>query len=100
MSRKLSRKLDQSTRCREAIKEARAFLIDSSGIEELSGLQYEKGLRSSTDSKVSRRYQGGVEPHFKNSVSRGEKHRHECNPTCNLTNDPINTIISQNCFSI
>ena len=74
--------------------------IDPPGIKELSGLRYEKSLRSSTDSKVSRRYRGGVEPHFENSFPRGEKHKHECNPTCNLTNDPINTIISQNCLSI
>ena len=41
------------------------------------------------------RYRGGVEPAFQNSFSRGEKHRHECNPTYNSTNDPIHTIISQ-----
>ena len=49
---------------------------------------------------MSRRYQGGVEPLSKTSFSRGEKHNHECNPTCNSTNDPINTVISQNCLSI
>ena len=43
-------KLDRSTKCREAIKEGGAFLIDPPGIEELSGLRYEKGLRSLTDS--------------------------------------------------
>ena len=46
------------------------------------------------------RYRRGVEPAFQNSFLRGEKHRYECNPTYNLTNDPINTIISQNSFSI
>ena len=46
------------------------------------------------------RYWGGVNPAFQNSFSRGEKHRHECNPTHNSTNDPINIIISQNSLSI
>ena len=40
-------------------------------------------------------YRGGVEPVFQNSFSRCEKHRYECNPTYNSTNDPINTKISQ-----
>ena len=93
-------KLDRSTKCREAIEEAEAFSIDPPGIKELLGLRQEKGLRSSTDGKVLRRYRGGVKPHFKTSFSRGEKYRHECNPTCNSTNDPINTIISQNSLSI
>ena len=42
------------------------------------------------------RYQGGVEPVFQNSLSREEKHRHECNLTYNSTNDPINILSSQN----
>ena len=29
------------------------------------------------------------------SFSRSEKHRHECNPTCNTKNDPINILSSQ-----
>ena len=45
-------------------------------------------------------YQGDVKPAFQNSFLRGEKHKHECNPTYNSTNDPINTIISQNSLSI
>ena len=57
-------------------------------------------MRSSTDSKVSRRCRGGVETAFQNSFSRCEKHKYECNPTYNLTNDPINTKISQNSLSI
>ena len=32
---------------------------------------------------------------LKNSFSRGEKHRHECNQTCNSTNDPNNILTSQ-----
>ena len=35
-----------------------------------------------------------------NSFSKGEKHKHECNPTYNSTNDPIHTVISQNSLSI
>ena len=46
------------------------------------------------------RYRGGVEPAFQNSFSRCEKHRYECNPTYNSTNDPINTKIFQNSLSI
>ena len=46
------------------------------------------------------RYRGGVKPDFQNSFSRGEKHKYECNPTYNSTNDPINTKISQNSLSI
>ena len=30
-----------------------------------------------------------------NSFLRSEKHRHECNPTCNSTNNPINILSSQ-----
>ena len=32
---------------------------------------------------------------FKNSFSKGEKHRHECNQVCNSTNDPNNILSSQ-----
>ena len=43
-------KLDLSTNYREAIEEAETFSIYPLGIEKLSRLQYEKNLRSSTDS--------------------------------------------------
>ena len=59
-----------------------------------------KSLGSSTDRQLSRWYRGGVEKAFKTSFSRCEKHKHECNPTCNSTNDPINILSSQNHFSI
>ena len=75
--------LDRSTKCREAVE-----------------IAIRKSLRSSTDSKVSRRYRGDVKPAFKTSFSRWEKQRHECNPTCNSTNDPINILSSQNHLSI
>ena len=75
--------LDQSTRYWEAVENA-----------------IRKSWRSSTDSKVLRRYQGGVEPAFKTSFSKWEKHRHKCNPICNSTNDPINILSSQNHLSI
>ena len=58
-----------------------------------------KSLGSSIYSQLSRRYRGGVEPAFKSSFSRCEKHRHECNPTCNSTNNPINILSSQNHLS-
>ena len=108
VSRKLSsnneldseQKIDRSSRCRGAIKDAGAFLIDPPGIEEVSRLRLKECLRSSINRKVSRRCQGGVEPSFQNSFSRGEKYRYECNPTYNSTNDPNNTKISQNRLSI
>ena len=37
---------------------------------------------------------------FQNSFLRGEKHRYECNPTYNSTNDQINIKNSQNSLSI
>ena len=70
--------LDLSTRYREAVRKA-----------------VRNSWRISTDSKVSRRYRGGVEPAFQNSFLRSEKHKHECIPTCNTTNDPINIWSSQ-----
>ena len=72
-------KLDRSTRYREVV-----------------GIVIRKSWRSSKVCKVLRRYWGGVEPAFKTSFLRWEKHRHECNPTCNSTNDPINILSSQN----
>ena len=89
-------RLDRSTKCLEAIEEAGDFSIDPPGIEELSGLRYEKAW----EAQQIVRCWGGVKPLFKTSFSRQEKHRHECNPTCNSTNDPINTIVSQNHLSI
>ena len=74
--------LDRSTRCREAIK-----------------ITIRKSLKSSTDSKVSRRCQGGVELAFKSSFSRSEKYRHECNQACNSTKDPNTILTSQNHLS-
>ena len=75
--------LDRSTKCQGGVR-----------------IAIWKSLRSSIDSKVSRRYRGDVEPLFKTSFSKWEKHRHECNPTCNSINHPINTTISQNHLSI
>ena len=78
----------------------RPNLDRSTKYQEVVGIVIRKSWRSSTNSKVSRRYRGGVEPAFKTSFSRWEKHRHECNPTCNSTNDPINILSSQNHLSI
>ena len=86
-------KLDLSTSCREAIEEAGAFSIYPPGIKKLSRLRYEKALRSSTDRKVSRKCRGGVKAACKSNFPRGEKHRHECNQVCNLTNDPNNIFL-------
>ena len=78
----------------------RAILDRSTMYQVAVGIAITKSWRSLTDSKVSRRYRGGVEPAFKTSFSRCEKHRHECNPTSNSTNDPINILSSQNHLSI
>ena len=111
---------DLSRRCREGIEEQHIRIknrssIDPPSVEKLSRIQTQsrsihqvsrcrrdcdkKILRSSTDSQLSSRFQGGVEPAFKSSFLRCEKHRHECNPTCNSTNDPINILSFQNRLS-
>ena len=106
-------KLDRSTRCWEAIEKAGAFSIYPPGIEKLSRME----THSRSIHQVLRSYRGcnkkklkkldrqqGIEEVssqlFKNSFLRWEKHRHECNPTCNSTNDPINILSSQNHLSI
>ena len=70
--------------------------IDPPGIEKLSGLRLEKA----EEAQQTARYRGGLKPTFKISFSRCEKHRHECNPTSNSTNDPLNILSSQNHLSI
>ena len=105
--------LDRSNRCREAIEEAKAFLIDPPSVEVLSRIQTQSRsihqvLRCwrDCDKKTLRNLdrQLAIEEVlsklFKNSFSRCEKHRHECNPTCNSTIDPINMLSSQNHLSI
>ena len=87
--------------------------IDPPGVEELSRRQelsrsihqvsrscQDCDKKKAWEARQIARYRGGVEPAFQSSFSRWEKHRHECNPTYNSTNDPINTIISQNSLSI
>ena len=56
-------------------------------------------IKKAEKARQTARYRGGVEPAFKTSFSKCEKHRHECNPTCNLINDPINILSSQNHLS-
>ena len=56
--------------------------------------------KKAEEARQTARYRGGVEPAFKTSFLRCEKHRYECNPTCNSTNDPINILSSQNHLSI
>ena len=67
--------LNRSTRCRGAIE-----------------IAIRKSLESSTNSQLLRRCRASFS---KNSFSRGEKHRHECNQVCNLTNDSNNILSSQ-----
>ena len=70
----LSQSIHQVSRsCRESDKKKLKKLDRQQGIE-----------------KVSRRCRAA----YKTSFSRCEKHRHECNPTCNSTNDPINILSS------
>ena len=77
----LSRSIHQVSRsCRDCDKKKLKKLDKQQGIEE-----------------VSRRCWASL---YKNSFSRCEKHRHECNPTCNSTNDPINILSSQKHLSI
>ena len=81
--------------------------IDRPGVEELSTRQelswsiHQVSRRcrdcvkkKAWEARQIARFQGGVEPAFQNSFSRGEKNRYKCNPTYNSTNDPINTKIS------
>ena len=65
----------------------RSFLDLSTKYREGVKIAIRKSLRSLTNNKVPRRCRGGVKLAFKSSFSRKEKHRHECNPTCNSTND-------------
>lgn len=84
------KKFDRSTRCRVDIEKIEGFSIDPPGVETSVEIAIRKSLSSSTDDQVSRRCRGGVEPSVKNSFSRREKHRHECNPISTSTNDPLN----------
>ena len=88
MRQKVSRSIHQVSR---SYRGGRRFLDLSTRYWEAVKIAIWKSLRSSTDSMVSRRCQGGVELAFKSSFSWSEKHRHECNPIYNSTNDP-NTI--------
>ena len=74
------------------------ILVDSWGVEEVSRIntptfrtkarsihQVSRGKRDYDKKKLKEArqiasYRGGVEPAFKNSFSRCEKHKHECNP--------------------
>ena len=102
----------------EAIEQERVRVknrnsIDPVGVEELSRMQelsrsihqvsrtfQDCVKKKAWEAREIARYRGGVEPAFQNSFSREEKHRYECNPTYNSTNDPINTKIFQNSLSI
>ena len=49
-------------------------------------------IKKAEKDRQTARYRGGVEPAFETSFSRCEKHRHECNLTCNSTYDPTNIL--------
>ena len=61
--------LYQSTRCQGGVKIA---------------------IRKSLEARQIARCRESVKQAFKNSFSRREKHRHECNQTCNTTKHHIN----------
>ena len=56
----------------------------------------EIAIRKCLRARQIARCRGGVELAFKNSFSRREKHRHECNQARNSTKDPISNLNSQN----
>ena len=76
---------------RENIEDPGTFSIDPPSYRE----SVEIAIRNSLKARQIARYRGSVEV-AKNSFSRREKHRHEYNQACNLTNDPINILSSQN----
>ena len=77
----------------------RKFLYRSTRCWEAIDIAIRKSLRSSKNSKVSRRCRGGDELAFKSNFLRSEKHRHECNLKCNSTDDPNTILSSQNYLS-
>ena len=87
-------KLDRSTSYREAIEGPGTFLIDPPSCRGSIEIAIRTKPKNSTDSRVSRRYRGGVEKLsrlLKNSFSRREKHIYEWNQACNTTKDPKHT---------
>ena len=101
LSRRCRGNAHRQLRCREGIEDQYTRIknrssIDPPGIEKLLSIQTQSQqihqvsrCRRDCDKKKLQEarqianYRGGVEPAFKNSFSRCEKHRHECNPTCN-----------------
>ena len=112
LSRRCRGNARRQLRCRGGIEDQLIRItnrssIDPLGIEKLSSIQTQSWsihqvsrCRWDCDKKKLKEarqiasYRGGVEPTFKSSFSRCEKHKHECNPTCNSTNDPINILSS------
>ena len=87
----LEEKLDRST----SYRGSRNFLDRSTNYRGSSEIVIRKNL----EARQIARCQGGVELAFKNSFSRREKHRHECNQVRNSTKDPISNLNSQNHLS-
>ena len=79
---------------RENIEDPGTFSIDPPSYRE----SVEIAIRNSLKARQIARYRGSVEV-AKNSFSRREKHRYECNQACNSTKDPINILNSQNHLS-
>ena len=89
LSRKVSRKRSSTD---TSIKEVSRDKTSDIRIEAQSIHQVLRSYRGGKNFlNRSTRCWEGVELAFKTSFSRSEKHRHECNPTYNSTNDPNKT---------
>ena len=87
----LEEKLNRSTSYRGSMN-----FLDRSTSYQGSG---EIEIRKSLEARQIARCRGDVELAFKNSFSRREKHRHECNQARNSTKDPVSNLNSQNHLS-
>ena len=93
---KFIKKLDQSTQLPRSYQGSRRYVDQSTQLSRSYRDCNKNHLKSSIDKpsveEVSRL--------LKNSFSRREKHRYECNQACNSTKDPINILNSQKHLSI
>jgi len=85
------KKLNRSTSCREAIEDLGTFSIDPPSCRGSVKIVIRKGLRSWQIAKCRECVEEMLRL-LKNSFSRREKHRYECNQTCNSTKDPNNIL--------
>ena len=98
IQQKLKKKLNRSTIYRDAIEGLEIFPIDPPAIEIAIEIVIRNSLRSQQIGQVSRGV-NEVSRLLKNSFSRREKHRYECNQAYNTTKDPINILSFQNHLS-